>query len=688
MTPSPPESDSGTTGDEPATTWWQLAGLDLAQSGLWAPVRVVAAAAHRTGLSHRTARGLTPRPARLRHGVGLLKPRTAIADSTAARTLATAAEVAQGRVEVFGVPIDVGPDPDWMAILHVPGAWPSIPSHRIALRGDMPGDPKWAWELGRHQHLVLLARAAFLEPDEPRWCEALERQLHSWLHSCPPGTGVHWAASLELALRAISWTQILALTGDRLDTKLVAEMADHLGHALVQLVVSLPATRAGMPNNHLLADTLAIDLLTRLLEPSPRLARLGRAARGMFARQLAREYELDRAGTPRRGGATIEDSVGYDRFVLELVLVRALLDRDEGRLPDSVVQTCLRHAANHLARLGALAEVPVPLFGDADEGRALVSSGPPTDLSGAPLLAAALLGSGATHGQRVEVDELAWYAEGGTPEVLAAATVDGADTGGGIARLEAAPLHAWLKGDGGGWHGHGDLGSVALSAEGSWLVAEPGTASYNPDPAIRAWAVTTATHNSLQLDGADQREPYRTFRFRHAPRGQVLEPVRLGAVRVAAVWHDAYCRLDPPRRTARLLLLDEDGLDVFDLYEGSNPENWSLTLTIPCALRVNKGALHLEAAGRSFQISLPAEAQVEVQRAPELQARWSPRYGSLEPATVVRVQGRATSSVGWAIRTDQPRWQIDGDLVTDGVHALRPRWGHDGLHVDVLARPT
>ena len=78
----------------------------------------------------------------------------------------------------------------------------------------------------------------------------------------------------------------------------------------------------------------------------------------------------------RPDGSMIEDSLSYHRFVLEMLIVRSLL-----RGHTKLEREALLGAAQFLCRMGAL-DGRVPMYGDWDEGRALVSSGDPADVAG------------------------------------------------------------------------------------------------------------------------------------------------------------------------------------------------------------------------------------------------------------------------------------------------------------------
>ena len=70
------------------------------------------------------------------------------------------------------------------------------------------GDHKVIWEVNRHQHWLQLGRALWLTGDA-RYRHALLAQLQGWLAANPPLVGINWASTLELGLRAMSWTWAL-----------------------------------------------------------------------------------------------------------------------------------------------------------------------------------------------------------------------------------------------------------------------------------------------------------------------------------------------------------------------------------------------------------------------------------------------------------------------------------------------
>ena len=75
------------------------------------------------------------------------------------------------------------------------------------------GDSKVVWELNRHQWMVDLGRA-YRFTGEERYAKIFVRLASEWMRANPPGVGLNWTSSLEVALRLISWCWALFLFRD------------------------------------------------------------------------------------------------------------------------------------------------------------------------------------------------------------------------------------------------------------------------------------------------------------------------------------------------------------------------------------------------------------------------------------------------------------------------------------------
>jgi hypothetical protein len=639
---------------------------DLRSLGWLAPVRVAYELSKAAG-GHRLVFGSLARqrlPELVAASPFQAPPIQEIPAPTRERCLREAAEVCSGKVRLFGEVVSLEQPPDWHSVVHDPGRWPLVPWWKIDVRTSArPGDVKWAWELGRGRHLVVLARAARLQPDQRGWVSTLTSHLTSWIEANPPEMGVHWYSNLEISLRALNWLQVLSLVGDQLDLTLRTEMSRVLYLSGRHLVADLPYTLSSMRNNHLLGDALGLCALGRSFPGDRRARRWSVLGCRIFRAQLLRHMRSD--------GSMIEDSVSYHRFVLEMLALRVLLGG-----PMDNERDALAAAARFMCRIGALAG-PVPLYGDWDEGKALVSSGDPMDLAGSTRLALSVAGSGSPDDWRADHDEVSWYSRPGSPLTPPDAESDGRDAGGGITRVSVGPFTSWLKAGSGPSHGHADLCSTAVAFRGHWLVGDPGTGSYNRTRSERDYFRTSIAHSVLRIDGQDQLVPQSAFRWRHRAYGKVGEPIRVAEGTVAWGYHDAYRRLNPPRRVCRAVLCYEDGVSVADWVEG--PPGCAFELSFPLGPGVDWQATAIRMSdGTGLIAKLPGDPRVVRGGAESVQGSWSPTYGKLIPATLLITAGAVHGPIVWQLSVaDQIAFRVDGDsVVTPSGARLSVAWSH------------
>ncbi|MBY8874831.1 heparinase II/III-family protein [Micromonospora sp. PLK6-60] len=622
---------------------------DTRALGLSAPIRAVYEASKRSGFHAVLFRGETHR-----HHPATPVPLTGpppLDDGPRHRCLDDARSVLRDGPRAFGRRVATGLSVPWSTDPLTGRRWPERePWWRIDIRSEARlSDVKHTWEVARHRDLVVLARAARIDPDGP-WLDGLTGLLRSWCEQSPAERGVNWYSSLELALRAIAWSQVLELTGERLPGDLVAAMESLLLASARHLTVELPYTLSSMRNNHMLGDALGLIVLSRMF-PSARGARWwARTGERMFAAQLRRHMAPD--------GRMIEDSLSYHRFVLEMLIVRVLL----GGAP-SGVRRDLHAASLHLARLGVF-DGDVPQYGDWDEGRVLASSGDPLDVAGSVALGLVLSGEHVPARWYADFDELAWYAPAPPPEgdVTSAVRTPPVTTSGGIARVERGPWRVWFKVDGGPSHGHADLTSVWVRHDGNWLIADPGTGTYNGPLEVRNGLRTSAAHPVRRPDGRDQLVPHRAFRWLNTGRGHLGSPLVLPDRTILFGWHDAYARGERPVRVGRAVVVADHYLAIVEFADRpATVGHWSLTVPLHPDVSVAGGTL---VAGDSKLDLFGLDGHSTVRGRSTPFGGWHSRtYGRWEPATWITVENRADTMVwglGRVARSQSEAGVLDG----------------------------
>jgi hypothetical protein len=553
---------------------------DINALGSSVPIRAAYEVSKRSGL-HSVVFGMKRSAPKMRSKtlqIGNLAPNTTEARD---RALEDAKVILADGLRVFGRRVSNGISAQWSHDPDDGKNWPaSTPWWKIDIRTEQRlGDVKYVWEAARHRDLVVLARATRLEPDGP-WAVALDSLLLSWCEQNRPERSVNWYSSLELSLRAIAWCQVLALAGERLSPTTRALMDEQLMASAHHLMVELPYTLSSMKNNHMLGDALGLIVLSRMFpqhHPAQRWARFGER---LFAAQLGRHMHPD--------GSMIEDSLSYHRFVLEMLIVRLLI----GDAPDDVL-TAVRGASHHLAAIGIF-DGEVPQHGDWDEGRVLASSGNPLDVAGSAMLGLALAGEAVPEELADECDELAWYASPPAvtcPEAAKPSPQRPVTVSGGIAYAQRGPWRVWFKVGAGKSHGHADLTSVWVQHEGRWLIADPGTGTYNGQLSVRNAFRTSSAHPVLRVDGHDQLGPHRAFRWMHSAQGYLAPPIEVDNVTILFGWHDAYERLEPGVRVGRAVLLTDSYIAVVEFVPTRDKRQLQMTIPLATGVKVRNGKL-------------------------------------------------------------------------------------------------
>ena len=619
---------------------------DLVALGPMAPVRAAYEVAKRSGahgaVLRRFVAGAHARPLVTLPAFELP---TSIPPTAQQRALADAKAIVGEGHRVFGQRFPVEQPLDWTALPGTDLSWPAAAYWwDIDIRTEQRlGDVKWTWELGRHRDLVVLARAAALEPDGP-WLEALESRLRGWFEISAPEVGIHWYSNLEIALRVIAWAQIFSLVGTRLEPVLVSTMEEHVAGAERHLIFDFPYTASSMRNNHLLGDALGIIVIDRFTggDGSRRPARL---AERFFADQLARHMKSD--------GSMIEDSLSYHRFVMEMLVVKVLLGDTSSGVVDA-----LHGSAAHLVRMGALVG-PLPQWGDWDEGRVLASSGDALDVEGTTRLALSLTDAAAS-ADAADFDELAWYGVSSSTVRRENPPVGG--TSGGITHVHHGPWRVWFKVDLEHSHQHADLGHVSIEYDGQWVVVDPGTGTYNGPLEIRNAFRTSGAHNGVRVDGSEILTPHRAFRWLGDPQGQAAPLLAVDDVSVAFSSHDAFVE-GHECRVARAVVVSPTAVTCVDWLE--RRVDSSLTLALAPELDWSgKGIVGIE----GLELRGLDGARV-VRGSVRPFAGWnSTTYGEWSPATWIDLD-RGPSQVTWwsvaqndcaAVTTNGREVEVDG----------------------------
>ncbi len=374
-------------------------------------------------------------------------------------------------------------DPDvWRRAPDTGRLWPMDFFGAIPYRAGNPhGDSRVVWEPARLQQLVALAWLAQRGGEGADETAALAvAQLHSWVAANPPYRGVHYVSVMECALRLIAACHALDLLRARLPEPeatwpaLLAIVASHA--PLIARRLSLFSSSG----NHTIAEAVGLLYAGVLFGEFPQAARWRATGLDLLAREAARQVLPD--------GGGIERAFHYHRFVMDLLaLADGLLARRGETVPDAVT-AALDRGRRFLAAVTLPDGETLPV-GDGDGGYAL---------SRFVRLHAPLMAGDEPVAHFPETGYSVLRAEGGR------ATLALFDHG----ALGMAPSYG---------HAHADALSFVLYRDGEPMLIDPGTFTYTGDPVWRRYFRSTAAHNTLRIDGADQTAQETAFQW-SAPR--------------------------------------------------------------------------------------------------------------------------------------------------------------------------
>ena len=538
---------------------------ELAAEPALAPIRARARAgevstAHRMLLESFRDGG----PARFFEGAASPETPALLSPGPRDQVLAQAAALCRGRFDLlgysslyFGEPVDWHLDP-------VSGRRaPRVHWSRIdPLDAAQIGDHKVIWELNRHQWLVVLGQAYRLTGDE-RYAEAFSQYLREWMRANPPGLGINWASSLEVALRLIAWCWALVLfrgspaLSPPLFVKMLGHICAHASH------VERYLSGYFSPNTHLTGEALGLFYVGTVFPE------LRAAARWRALGQRILEAESETQILP--DGVHFELATCYHRYTLEIYLHFLILAARNGITVRADLAERVERMLDFLLTLRR-PDGSLPQIGDADGGSLLpLARRGPDDLRGIFATTAAFFGR----------TDCAWAAAGPAPEAAWLLGPGGMRAFDALVPAPPAAPTSRLFGWGGyivmrsGWgendhqlifdvgplgcpvssgHGHADLLSIQCSAWGTPYIVDPGTCNYRSDLEWRDVFRSTAAHSTVMVDGESQAVPAGPFGWQERPGARLDRWSSTDTMDLADAFHEAYARLPSPVRHRRRVL--------------------------------------------------------------------------------------------------------------------------------------
>jgi hypothetical protein len=518
--------------------------------------------------------------------------------------LAYADLIVHGKFPFLGYgTVELGSQPPWNTDFVSSLSWPKTRSSQVEVKRFDGSDVKVPWELGRLQFLPVLAKAHLLTGRE-EYRETAQRLLEDWIDKNAWGYGVHWTMPMEAALRGISICLFLSLVWPlrEADRPWLKKVEHSLWEHFLYIEANIEFSHLSR-SNHYLSNVLGLYVLASFLAGNGMEMRRARY-RKLLEREILHQVYED--------GGDYESSTGYHVLVTQMFTTAyfVMLAGGDKVSPGFHARLesmyCLMHVLSN-------AQGALPHIGDCDDGRvellsndleqmvtSEVSQRDSLRISGLLGVGDALfdLGSGGS------AADACWYGSGG-PRRRAASKTSGIWPQSGLAihrRGDAQIIFCALPNGihGKGSHTHNDKLSVLMRLAGNDFLCDRGTGVYTRDAVKRNTFRSTASHNTIMVDAAEQNsiwpETSQVFRIgREAQVTAIARREQQGAISFSAS-HLGYRNLGvTPMRSVHSVA--DDRLLIEDQLHGSGTHSVQLNFYIPDHWRL------LSADGRQGRVA-------------------------------------------------------------------------------------
>lgn len=451
-------------------------------------------------------------------------------------------------------------------------------------REDLVGDIKYLWEPSRHLEVPVLAMAWSVTGDA-RYAMAARTLVASWIEQCPYPNGVHWASSLELAIRLLNWAVAWPLldspgaptfagdAGQRFQADWLRSVYQHADFIARHL------SKHSSANNHLFGELMGLFVAALRWPCWPESEGWRRFSQDGLEQQAQVQNAAD--------GVNLEQAIYYHHEVMDMMLLCDRFAQVAGHPFSPAFAGRLQAMAGFVHALMDRGG-QVPMIGDADDATMLRLEAAAHATPYASLLASSAIrfGDAGFKAKAGVLDQKTrlLFGQAGVDrwKLIADAQPDQprlAFPAGGYyllgehfgaddevrAVIDCGPL-GYLSIAA---HGHADALAFTLSLGGDEVLVDPGTFCYHTQERWRNHFRSTAAHNTVNIDGLDQSVIGGNFMWmQHAP-SQLERHDTDGPVQTFAGRHGGYQRLPDPVTHRRKVELarGERRLQVTDTLE-------------------------------------------------------------------------------------------------------------------------
>lgn len=456
---------------------------------------------------------------------------------------------------------------------------------------DETGDKKIVWELNRHQHFFDLGVAFWLTGDE-RYAATFVSHIEGWMEQNPPGVGVNWVSSLEVAFRSISWIWAFQFFKD--STSFAPEIFQKAlkylflhGRHLEKYLSTYYS-----PNTHLTGEALGLFYLGTQLPFLERAAHWRALGEEILVAELDRQILSD--------GVYFEQSTWYARYTADFYthfLILKTLNDGETRAKTAETQEKVESKVQSLLDFLMYLTRPdgtTPLIGDDDGGNLLPRGNSQiNDFR-------SCLSTGAVLFERGDYKFVARDFAEETIWLLGFQGMHSFDTLAAHAPVKKSynfndggyfiMRDGWLETDnyllvdcgdfGGlnGGHAHADTLAIELAAGGRSLLVDAGTYTYHETKELRDHHRSSGAHNTLTIDDKSSSEPGGKFNWKTKAEAKLNAWISQPRFDFFEGSHDGYQRLkeSPATHTRSILFLKNDYWIMRDYVETLGAHDYKL----------------------------------------------------------------------------------------------------------------
>lgn len=501
-----------------------------------------------------------------------------------------ASKIVDGRFDLLGYQnLDLGSEIDWH-LEPVSGKRSPLKHWKQfdELDTTETGDKKLVWELNRHQHFFTLGVAFWLTKDE-RYAAAFAKHLKSWMEQNPPGTGINWFSSMELAFRAISWIWAFHFFRD----------SDHLTPDLFHKALKFLYLHGRhiekylstyySPNTHLTGEALGLYYLGTQLPFFERSGQWRKLGEDILLAELDRQIHPD--------GVYFEQSTWYQKYTVDFytqfLILKTLYGGEIEKEAGEKLESRLQAALDFLMYI-TRPDGTTPIIGDDDGGKTVPFGRRKSDDFRAALVTGATL---------FERGDYKYIGGDPVPEVLWLLGLEG------VRAYKALRAHVpsgtskkfplggyfamrdgWSETDNyllvdcgevgaiSGGHGHADTLAIELAIQGKTLLVDSGTYTYHESRELRNYFRSTTAHNTLVVDKISSSEPGDKFSWKTKAEATINSLVCQERFDFFEGSHNGYERIANAPATHRrsILFLKNDYWIMRDLVEAKLDHDYAL----------------------------------------------------------------------------------------------------------------